>query len=200
MRLQILETGHRPMQRLILGFMQFMSAGYVPGQILVMSYRRELFGQYLAQCLQEAMREAKAWSVGEVEIFAAFVSKLNQSRYLTLNHTAFAALDLGDPQLVAAVLENWRTAPINEKLRKMPSFLETLTLVPNEVGPTDIAALRAVGLSDAAIEEAIYVAFLFNVMDRLADAFNFRLPSAKEAQMDGRFLYHLGYSLASVPG
>ena len=81
MRLKILENGHRPMQRAILNFIQFMSADFVPGPILVMSYRRELFGQYLAQCFQEAMRGAKAWSVGEVEIFAAFVSKLNECRY-----------------------------------------------------------------------------------------------------------------------
>ncbi len=81
MRLQILEKGHRPLQKIILGFIRRASKGRVPGPILVMSYRRELFGKYLAQCFQEGMREATEWSVGEVELFAAFVSRLNECRY-----------------------------------------------------------------------------------------------------------------------
>ena len=81
MRLEILENGHRPLQKMILGLMAATSGGYVPGPILVMSYRRELFGKYLASCLQEAMRGAKEWSLGEVELFAAFVSRLNECKY-----------------------------------------------------------------------------------------------------------------------
>ncbi|MGH7490993.1 MAG: hypothetical protein ACREOO_01225 [bacterium] len=46
-----------------------------------MSYRRELFGQHLATCFREGMRQAREWSVGEVELFAAFVSRLNECEY-----------------------------------------------------------------------------------------------------------------------
>ena len=81
MRLQILEHGHRPLQKMILGLIRATSEGEVPGPILTMSYRRELYGQYLAACFQEGMRAAQAWSVGDVELFAAFVSKLNACRY-----------------------------------------------------------------------------------------------------------------------
>ncbi len=81
MRLQILENGHRPLQKIILGFIRRSAKGQVPGPILVMSYRRELFGKYIAQCFHEGMREATEWSVGEVELFAAFVSRLNECRY-----------------------------------------------------------------------------------------------------------------------
>lgn len=79
MRLQILENGHRFFQKLILSLIKFSSEGKkVPGPILVMSYRRELFGKHVAPCFQEAMREGKEWSIGEVELFAAYVSSLNQ--------------------------------------------------------------------------------------------------------------------------
>lgn len=81
MRLQILENGHRPIQKIILGLIRATSEGHAPGPILVMSYRRELFGKYLAPCFQEAMRGAKEWSLGEVELFAAFVSRLNECKY-----------------------------------------------------------------------------------------------------------------------
>ena len=81
MRLQILENGHRPVQKVFLSIIRAVSDGNVAGPILVMSYRRELFGKYLAACYQEAMRAATEWSLGEVELFAAFVSRLNACRY-----------------------------------------------------------------------------------------------------------------------
>jgi alkylhydroperoxidase family enzyme len=107
---------------------------------------------------------------------------------------------MGDDELVAAVLESWQTAPVNEKLRRTLGFLEKLTVSPSEVSPEDIKSMRSVGVSDKAIEEAIYVCFLFSVMDRLADALGFDMPSAKDFQRGGRVLYSLGYGALSIPG
>ena len=80
MRLGILEHGHRPIQKLLLRVIQLV-AGRRPGPILLLSYRSELFGKAFAACLQEAMRRSTEWSVGEVEVFAAFVSRLNRCAY-----------------------------------------------------------------------------------------------------------------------
>jgi alkylhydroperoxidase family enzyme len=115
-------------------------------------------------------------------------------------HTAVAVLGTGDDEWVAAVLENWRTAPVNEKLRRTLGFLEKLTISPSEVSPEDIESVRSVGVSDKAIEEVIHVCFLFSVMDRLADAFGFDMPSAKDFQRGGRVLYSFGYGALSIPG
>jgi alkylhydroperoxidase family enzyme len=115
-------------------------------------------------------------------------------------HTAVAVLGTGDDEWVAAVLENWRTAPVNEKLRRTLGFLEKLTVSPSEVSPEDIESVRSVGVSDKAIEEVIHVCFLFSVMDRLADAFGFDMPSAKDFQRGGRVLYSFGYGALSIPG
>jgi alkylhydroperoxidase family enzyme len=101
---------------------------------------------------------------------------------------------------VRAALADWRTAPIDERLRAMLGFLEKLTLTPERIGPEDVAPLRAVGLTDQAIREAVYVCFLFNVMDRLADAFGFTLPTPESRGRAAKFLYRLGYGGASVPG
>ena len=115
-------------------------------------------------------------------------------------HTAVAVLGIGNDEMLAAVLENWRTAPVNEKLRRTLGFLEKLTISPSELSPEDVESMRSVGVSDKAIEEAIYVCFLFSVMDRLADAFGFDMPSAKDLQRGGRVLYSLGYRALSIPG
>ena len=100
---------------------------------------------------------------------------------------------------MGAVLEDWRTAPVNEKVRSMLGFLEKITLSPGEVSSDDIATLRSAGLSKRAIEEALYVCFLFNLIDRLADAFDFHLPTAEGYRRNGRVLYTLGYRIASIP-
>jgi hypothetical protein len=82
MRIKILESGHRPIQKVFLGLIRATSPDkQVPGPIAVMSYHRDLFGKYIAGCYQEAMRNAKAWTPGECELFAAFVSQLNECKY-----------------------------------------------------------------------------------------------------------------------
>ena len=97
-------------------------------------------------------------------------------------------------------MEDWRTAPVNEKVRSTLGFLEKLTLCPREVGPEDVEPMRSAGVNEQAIEEAIYVCFLFNVIDRLADAFDFDIPSAEGFRRDGQVLYSRGYQSGVVPG
>ena len=80
MRLALLHHGHRPVQRFFLGIIRRI-VGQVPGPIATLSYRSELWGKQFSGCLQEAMRGPSSWSVGERELFSAFVSKLNQCVY-----------------------------------------------------------------------------------------------------------------------
>jgi alkylhydroperoxidase family enzyme len=94
---------------------------------------------------------------------------------------------------VAAVLADWRTAPIDPQLRATLGFLEKLTLAPSEVRPADVAPLRAAGVSDEAVEDAIQVCVLFNIYDRLADSMNWHLPGPDGYAASGRSLMKRGY-------
>jgi alkylhydroperoxidase family enzyme len=58
----------------------------------------------------------------------------------------------------------------------MLRFLEKMTLRPELMSPLDGDALRAAGVSDEAAEDAIGVAVAFNLIDRLADSFDFEIP------------------------
>jgi alkylhydroperoxidase family enzyme len=75
-------------------------------------------------------------------------------------------------------LDDWHNAPIDEKLRATLNLIEKLTLTPAEIKPEDMAALRAEGISDAAIEDAIHVTVAFNIIDRIADALGFEIPTS----------------------
>jgi len=95
--------------------------------------------------------------------------------------------------VVKAVLDDWRTAPIHEKMKRTLQLLEKVTLRPSEIGPEDIVPLRAVGVSDAAIEDALTVCALFNIIDRMADALDVAVPSPEEFMMTGKRLLEHGY-------
>ena len=93
------------------------------------------------------------------------------------------------------MLADWRTAPLDPKLRATLGFLEKLTLQPGDVRPGDVEPMRAAGVSEAAIEDAIHACVLFNVYDRMADSLNFHLPDAAGYAASGRSLMTRGYKL-----
>jgi uncharacterized peroxidase-related enzyme len=97
--------------------------------------------------------------------------------------------------VVQAALADWRTAPLDAKLRATLGFLEKLTLRPDEVRPADVAPLRAAGVSDDAIEDAINVCALFNIYDRLADALGWYLPDRAGYAASAQNLMRRGYLL-----
>jgi hypothetical protein len=78
MRLAKLAHGHSFGKKL-----QFRIGALVLGSepydaVKMLSYRPELLGAALRKISQRVMRGDSAWSIGERELFAAFVSKLNQ--------------------------------------------------------------------------------------------------------------------------
>jgi alkylhydroperoxidase family enzyme len=94
---------------------------------------------------------------------------------------------------VKAVLDDWRSAPVEPKLRAALAFVEKLTLDPAAVGPADVAPMRALGISDEAIEDAVHACALFNVYDRLADSFEFEIPDEHGFAMSATMLLKRGY-------
>ncbi|HXE84131.1 MAG TPA: hypothetical protein VN513_12450 [Gemmatimonadales bacterium] len=93
------------------------------------------------------------------------------------------------------MLDDWRSAPIDPKLRAQLAFLEKLTLRPDEVRPRDVEPLRAAGLSDAAIEDAINVCALFSIYDRMADSLGWYLPEPAGYAASAQNLIKRGYLL-----
>jgi alkylhydroperoxidase family enzyme len=74
------------------------------------------------------------------------------------------------------VLDDYTTAPIDEKLRATLALLEKMTLDHEHLVADDITRVMCSGVSKTAIEEAAEVAFLFNIYDRLADAMGWEVP------------------------
>jgi hypothetical protein len=56
-------------------------------------------------------------------------------------------------------------------------LLKKMTLEPEKLGPDDVRPVLALGASRQAVQDAMHVAFLFNVYDRLADAMGWDVPA-----------------------
>jgi alkylhydroperoxidase family enzyme len=94
---------------------------------------------------------------------------------------------------MAPVLENYRTAPIDEKLRAMLGLLETFTLHSEQLTASDVRVVLDAGVTRDAVRDAFYVAFLFNTYDRLADTLGWELPDQRYYAKAGQFLLKKGY-------
>lgn len=72
--------------------------------------------------------------------------------------------------LLDALASDWRTAELAPVDAALCRYAEKLTLRPAEMQERDIEALRAHGLDDVAIHDAIQVVSYFNYINRVADA------------------------------
>jgi alkylhydroperoxidase family enzyme len=79
--------------------------------------------------------------------------------------------------LTEKVLDDYTDAPIDEKLRATLRLLEKMTLDHGNLAPEDVRTVMRTGVSKQAIQDALEVAFLFNVYDRLADAMGWDVPA-----------------------
>jgi hypothetical protein len=79
----------------------------------------------------------------------------------------------------------------------MLGFIERLTLSPDQLGSEDVGALRAEGLADQAIADAIYICVGFNIINRVADALGVRVPPPKVFVRGVKFALLFGYKMLS---
>ena len=95
--------------------------------------------------------------------------------------------------MVQAVLADWRTAPVPEKVRAMLGFLEKMTLDPQNLGPADAAKLREAGITEDEIADALHICTAFNLINRLADSMGWEMQSEVAIHRFADMLLKIGY-------
>ena len=190
MRLDILDRGHRLHTKAIMVVIRVFSGHPVVDAVKLAFYRPNFYGG--GPLTHEAMRGQSDWSVGDRELMAAYVSKINECPFCVSAHSATSTMWYADEAKVAAALTDLKTAPIDEPLRATLRMLGKLTH-ENGIEADDILAVLASSVSVEQIKDALAVSLAFNITDRLANAFGFTIPSPEATNAGARFLLKRGY-------
>jgi hypothetical protein len=76
-----------------------------------------------------------------------------------------------------------------------PEHSEYADDLPAGLLPEDVTAARQVGVSDQALADALHVAFLFNVINRLADVFGANYEGDDGRRLTAAGLYRQAYQV-----
>lgn len=196
MRLEILERGHRWKNRVALWLMRRLG-GVKPDDVLKTAlYRPEFLGRPWMKVIRTVMRGPSEWTPGERELFGTFVSRLNECRYCAGIHSHALAIRL-KPAITLDQIDRWRDGNFPPRIRATFELLEKVTEHPDEIRRADIDKLRAAGVSDAAIVDALHVAFVFNGVNRIANAVGFDFGDDAGARTIAVIMNRVGYT---IPG
>ena len=75
-----------------------------------------------------------------------------------------------DEELVKALQDDYKTAPISDQDRAMLDYVAQLTLDATGISRKDHERLRVVGFDDRGILQITLIASWFNYINRVADA------------------------------
>ena len=192
MRPDILNHGYRPGTKLLFAVIGLFSRQPLPDAAKLVFYRPDFYGAKAKAFTHEAMRGPSAWSVGDRELMAAYVSQVNNSPFCIGAHTATASQAYGDAPRVAAVLADLESAPIEEPLRATLRMLGQLT-ASGTLTADDVRTVLAAGVTPEQVKDALAVGAAFNTTDRLADAFGFQVLTPDGFAAGARYLLKRGY-------
>jgi uncharacterized peroxidase-related enzyme len=192
MRLNVLNSGYGRGTKLLFALIRLFSRHPVPDAAKLVFYRPEYYGSRAKEFTHEAMRGPSAWSVGDRELMAAFVSRANESAFCIGAHSATAGQAYQDGPKVAAVLADLQSAPVDEGLRATLGMLGKLTR-EGSVNAEDMRRVLSTGVTRQQVEDALAVCTAFNTTNRLADAFGFEVLSPDDFQAGATYLLKRGY-------
>jgi alkylhydroperoxidase family enzyme len=86
------------------------------------------------------------------------------------------------PDVLDRRLANLEEAAISQEARAMLPVLDAFSGEPGTLTAAALDEVRALGVSTEAIVDAFHVAYLFNIINRMADALDFEVGS--EASFD----------------
>lgn len=192
MRLEILNSGYTFGTKVLFAIIKAVSHYPVPDAAKVVFYRPQYYGSPMKKFTHRAMRGPSQWSVGDREIMAAFVSRLNECTFCVKAHGAVAARAYGDRTKVDDVLADLGTAAVEAPLHATLVMLGNLTH-DHSINTDDIRGVMASGASRQQIEDALAICFAFNTTNRLANAFGFFVPSSDAFESGAKYLLKRGY-------
>lgn len=192
MWLNAVESGHDKPTSAFLRLSRWLTRADVPAIIKVFCYRHRFFGTPFNPLVMEVMRGRSFWTVAERELFAADVSRQNECPFCATTHRAVAG-SYTDQSVVDAALESLPTADVRPQVKAMLQFLRKMSHNPDALTAHDVSALRVAGIPDAAIDQAIGIGALFELINRVMNALGAGPLEGRSLLVGVRTIKLLGY-------
>jgi AhpD family alkylhydroperoxidase len=179
MRLSILTTGHRRRARAFLAATSALSRTDSPDIVRMLLYRPGFLTRALLDLAADAMRGPSYWTAAEREYLGMRIARSLECPFCAVTHTELVRL-AGHGEIDPDDPESGRPA-----VHAMADFLVGLNT--GQPDPGGIAALP-----DRAVSDALRVAVVWHVVNRLANAFDFTLRDG-QLRTGTKALHRSGY-------
>jgi uncharacterized peroxidase-related enzyme len=150
-----------------------------PGIVELLFYKGST-GKALSNLAETILRGPSEMSVGERELIASYVSKLNDCEFCHESHSAAANVHLGDHgKTVGCVVTDLDGAPISEKMKYLLKIAGKVQRSGKDVTQGDIDLAKKHGASDQDVHDTVLVAAAFCMFNRYVDGLGTNLPKSK---------------------
>jgi uncharacterized peroxidase-related enzyme len=189
MRLDVLERGHKLPARWFIRLSELLFRQRMDNVVLTGMHRPDFWGRPFFTLVTQVLRGPSYWTVGEREYLAMLVSRFNDCPFCVRAHTETTRIEarhevsVDDPSV------------LRPELAAVIPLLEKLTKNPESCGPTDVDAAREAGVPDEAIIDALHVGFLFNTLNRMANAFDWTWESEEHVRVAAKVIHGTKYRL-----
>lgn len=193
MKLKNVESGHTLTQKVMLALFPVLSGARAPDFSRILMYRPEVFGKPFGRYAHSVLRTpSRFWSVGERELFGSYISAKNDCDYCRELHCRIAARALGRSDVDDLISRAFSLRP---EVTAVFDFLDRLEQEPSSLTPGDLAPMRALGIPDEAIMEAVHAAAVLSVANRVVNALGARVATPAQRERFSSLLLKRGYDL-----
>ena len=189
MRLDILERGHRLPAKVFQRVAALVFRHELDDVAKTAMHRPAFWGRPFFELGGEVLRGPSFWTPGEREYFAAFSSRLNQCPFCLRVHTETTRIESRGEVYID------QPSPGRPELLAVLPLLEKVSQAPDTVTSADVARVREAGVPDEAIVDALYVNFIFNTVNRMANAFGWSWESDEHARAAAKAIHRFRYQL-----
>ncbi|WP_284741335.1 hypothetical protein [Amycolatopsis sp. RTGN1] len=178
MRLSVLDHGHRRRARLFMAVTGKLSGVTSPDIVKLLLYRPGFLTRPLLELAAPAMRGESYWTAGEREYLAMSTAQVHECPFCVVTHAELIRI-AGNGEI-----DPDRPLDARPELLAVQRFLEDVSRDLEPVPPS--------GLPAQAVLEALNVNLVWNIVNRLANAFGFELLEG-QLKVGTKALHRAGY-------
>lgn len=119
--------------------------------------------------VEAVMRAPGELDIAERELIAAYVSAGNACSFCYGSHKIYAEAFGIDEGVIEALVRDIDTADVTPRLKALLRYVFRLKEQPSRLVQADVDEVLGAGWSEAALVEAVRVAALFHMMNRIVD-------------------------------